>query len=107
MPVLYASSMNKMPKPLVIAGTLALLLILPVATATAASLPDPAVDHASCMGSGSSFYGTFAPRQRSFVAQFVIDQADLNGTAPGATYRWFAQENEGGAIPAPCGTRIE
>ena len=68
--------MNKMPEPFVIAVTLGLLLILPVATANADSLPDPAADHASCMGSGSSFYGTFAPRQRAFVAQFVIDQAD-------------------------------
>ena len=99
--------MLKMPKPLVVAGTLGLLLILPIATANAASLPDPAADHASCMGSGSSFYGTFAPRQRAFVAEFVIDQADLNGTTPGDTYRWFAGEKEGGAIPAPCGTRLE
>ena len=99
--------MNKMPKPFVLAGTLGLLLILPAATANAASLPDPAAGQASCMGSGSSFYGTFAPRQRAFVAQFVIDQADATGSAPGATYRSFAQEKEGGAIPAPCGTRIE
>lgn len=102
-----AVAMNKISKPFVMAGTLGLLLVLPAATANAASLPDPATDQASCMGSGSSFYGTFAPQQRAFVAQFVIDQADATGSAPGTTYSWFAQEKEGGAIPAPCGTRIE
>jgi hypothetical protein len=60
-------------------------------------------DNASCMGLGSSFYGQFAPRQRAFVADFVNE---LEG-APGAYYVLFAREKEGGAIPAPCGTRIE
>ncbi|TAL13202.1 MAG: hypothetical protein EPO00_00740 [Chloroflexota bacterium] len=99
--------MSKLLKPLVVAGTLSLLLMLAVGTASARTLPEPAADNASCMGSGSSFYGTFAPRQRAFVAEFVIDQADLDGTPPGATYRGFAGEKEGGAIAAPCGTRIE
>lgn len=59
------------------------------------------------MGSGSSFYGTFAPRQRAFVAAFVIDDAQSSAAAPGATYAVFAREKEGGSIPAPCGTRLE
>ena len=86
---------------------MALLCVVPVAGASAASIPAPAAAHASCMGSGSAFYGTFAPRQRAFVALFVIDQAAATDTAPGATYQGFAQEKEGGSIPAPCGTRIE
>ena len=62
-----------------------------------------AMDNASCMGLGSSFYGEFAPQQRAFVAFFVNE---LEG-APGEYYREFAQEKEGGTIPAPCGTRLE
>lgn len=83
------------------------LVVLAPGAALAGSLPDPAVDSASCMGSGSSFYGTFAPQQRAFVAASVIDQAEGSGGTPGAIYREFAQEKEGGSIPAPCGTRIE
>lgn len=60
-------------------------------------------DNASCMGLGSSFYGQFAPQQRAFVALFVND---LEGV-PGQYYVGFAQEKEGGTIPAPCGTRLE
>jgi hypothetical protein len=60
-------------------------------------------DNASCMGLGSSFYGQFAPEQRAFVAHFVND---LEGP-PGEYYVAFAQEKEGGTIPAPCGTRLE
>ena len=83
------------------------LVVLAPGAAIAESLPTPAVDNASCMGSGSSFYGTFAPRQRAFVAASVTDQAEGSGGTPGAIYRLFAQEKEGGSIPAPCGTRIE
>lgn len=85
----------------------ALLLAVSAPAATADTLPEPATDSASCMGSGSSFYGTFAAQQRAFVAQFVIDSAVATGTTPGSTYTVFAQEKEGGAIPAPCGTRLE
>jgi hypothetical protein len=73
----------------------------------AGAVADPGADNASCLGLGSSFYGTFAPQQRAFVAQFVVDQADAAGVTPGATYRVFAGEKEGGSIPAPCGTRLE
>lgn len=83
------------------------LVVLAPGAAIAGSLPAPAVDSASCIGSGSSFYGTFAPQQRAFVASSVIDQAKGSGSTPGAIYRVFAQEKEGGSIPAPCGTRIE
>jgi hypothetical protein len=55
------------------------------------------------MGLGSAFYGQFAPEQRAFVARYVND---LEGPA-GDYYTVFAQEKEGGAIPAPCGTRLE
>ena len=75
--------------------------------AAAGGVPEAGSDQASCLGSGSAFYGTFAPRQRAFVAEFVIDSATATGTTPGAVYVVFAQEKEGGAIPAPCGTRIE
>ena len=76
----------------------AVLLVVPAATAQ-----QQAADDASCMGLGSSFYGQFAPQQRAFVAEFV------NGVEgpSGEYYTVFAQEKEGGSIPAPCGTRIE
>jgi len=76
-------------------------------TPTTVGVADPAAETASCMGSGSAFYGTFAPQQRAFVAAFVIDSAQSAGSVPGTVYRFFAGEKEGGAIPAPCGTRIE
>ncbi len=87
--------------------TVTAVLVVPAAAASGDPLPSPAVESASCMGSGSAFYGTFAPQQRAFVARFVIDQATATGMAPGGTYKFFAQEKEGGSIPAPCGTRIE
>jgi hypothetical protein len=65
--------------------------------------PGAGGDNASCMGLGSSFYGQFAPQQRAFVALFV---QELEGV-PGQYYVRFAQEKEGGTIPAPCGTRLE
>ena len=64
-------------------------------------------ENASCMGLGASFYGQFAPQQMAFVADFVNTTALATGTPPGATYSEFGQEKEGGAIPAPCGTRLE
>ena len=71
--------------------------------AGSAAAQEQAADNASCMGLGSSFYGQFAPQQRAFVADFVNG---LEGPA-GEYYRVFAQEKEGGTIPAPCGTRLE
>jgi hypothetical protein len=56
------------------------------------------------MGLGSAFYAQFATTQRALVAQIIHD--DIS-PVPGEHYRIFAQEKEGGAIPAPCGTRIE
>ena len=99
--------MKKSSKALLVMSIMAFFSLAPAVGAGAATIPAPAVDNASCMGSGSAFYGTFAPQQRAFVAQFVIDQAAAAGTAPGATYAVFAQEKEGGSIPEPCGTRIE
>jgi hypothetical protein len=72
-------------------------------SAAVASAQEPAAETASCMGLGSAFYGQFAPQQRAFVALYVND---LEGPA-GDYYTLFAQEKEGGAIAAPCGTRLE
>ena len=72
-------------------------------SAGVAPADEPAADTASCMGLGSAFYGQFAPAQRAFVADYVNG---LEGPA-GDYYAVFAQEKEGGAIPAPCGTRLE
>jgi hypothetical protein len=68
---------------------------------------DTSTENASCMGLGSSFYGQFAPEQRAFVAEAVKSAAESQGLTAGEVYRVFAQEKEGGAIPAPCGTRLE
>jgi len=76
-------------------------------TATTVGVADPAAETASCMGSGSAFYGTFAPQQRAFVAAYVIDSTQSAELVPGDVYQVFGAEKEGGAIPAPCGTRIE
>lgn len=65
--------------------------------------PGAGDENASCMGLGSSFYGQFAPQQRALVALIVNELQDV----PGQYYLGFAQEKEGGTIPAPCGTRIE
>lgn len=74
-----------------------------LAAAGPATAQEQAAEETSCMGLGSSFYGQFAPQQRAFVADFVNG---LEGPA-GAYYTVFAQEKEGGTIPAPCGTRLE
>ena len=65
---------------------------------------DANVDHASCMGLGSSFYALFANQQRAHVAHLV---KEYFAETPGEHYRVFAQEKEGGSIPSPCGTAIE
>jgi hypothetical protein len=71
------------------------------------ALGEPSPENASCMGLGSAFYGQFAPEQRAFVSDAVNDAAGAAGLPPGSVYSTFAQEKEGGAIPAPCGTRLE
>jgi hypothetical protein len=71
------------------------------------ALADESAENASCMGLGSSFYGQFAPEQRAFVAEAVKTAAESQDLPAGDVYRVFAQEKEGGAIPAPCGTRLE
>ncbi len=73
---------------------------------TAAAAPN--ADNASCMGLGSSFYAHGAGSAgvtgaRADVAHLVKEFAP----APGQYLRGFAQEKEGGSIPAPCGARIE
>jgi len=88
-------------------ATACLIGLVSVTSASAGTIPDPAADDASCLGSGSSFYGTFAPRQRAFVAAAVISQAAGSDGVAGDIYQVFAQEKEGGSIPAPCGTRLE
>lgn len=87
------------------AATAAAVLLAAPGPASAEDFPAPegAEENASCMGLGSSFYGQFAEQQRAFVAHYVNA---LPG-APGEYYVIFAQEKEGGSIPAPCGTRIE
>ena len=86
-----------------LATSAAALVIMVAASSPAGAQTGAGEENASCMGLGSSFYGQFAPQQRAFVAMFVND---LDGT-PGEYYASFAQEKEGGAIPAPCGTRLE
>ena len=85
------------------------IVILAASLATAGSAtaqPNPV--HASCMGLGSAFYAHGAGTEgvtgvRADVAHLVKDFAPV----PGSYLRTFAQEKEGGAIPAPCGARIE
>jgi hypothetical protein len=91
--------MRRVPAGVAVVTTSALLL----AAAGPAAAQEQAAEQASCMGLGSSFYGQFAPQQRAFIADFVNG---LEGPA-GEYYTVFAQEKEGGTIPAPCGTRLE
>ena len=86
----------------VVAAT-ATLLLAAAGPASAQDSPAGAEANASCMGLGSSFYGQFAVQQRALVAHFVNERPGI----PGEYYVGFAQEKEGGSIPAPCGTRIE
>jgi len=91
--------MRFMAAAAVAAGLLAGLIIGPRTT-----LADANDDNASCMGLGSSFYAHFATQQRAHVSHLV---KEYFAETPGQHYRVFAQEKEGGAIPSPCGTRIE
>lgn len=91
--------------PLAVAAVVA-VATAPSAAAGAYTAP-PALDYASCMGLGSSFYGVFAPQQRASVAEYVIERAAALGEAPGVYIVVFATEKEGGALGAFCGTQIE
>ena len=87
--------------------TAAVVLVASLATAGAATA-EPNPSHASCMGLGSAFYAHGAGTAgvtgvRADVVHIVQDFASV----PGAYLSTFAQEKEGGAIPAPCGARIE
>ena len=84
--------------------SLVVALVFAIAPSTASGADE---ENASCMGLGASFYGQFAPQQMAFVAAFVNATAMAAGDPPGATYRFFAGEKEGGALPTPCGTRLE
>ena len=86
----------------VAAVTIALLAALLIGSGTTSA--DANGDNASCMGLGSSFYARFASQQRAHVAHLV---KEYFAETPGQHYRVFAQEKEGGAIPSPCGARIE
>ena len=81
--------------------------VLALAFPTVAGATGEMDEHASCMGLGASFYGQFAPQQMGLVVAIVNDQAMEAGLPPGGTYSFFAGEKEGGAIPTPCGTRLE
>jgi hypothetical protein len=81
-----------------------LVLISAILTAPGNASADASVDHASCMGLGSSFYARFATQQRAHVAHLV---KEYFAEVPGEYLRDFAQEKEGGSIPSPCGTAIE
>jgi len=83
---------------------LVVAVVLAIAPSTASGADE---DNASCMGLGASFYGQFAPQQMAFVVAFVNGTAMTAGVPPGATYSFFAGEKEGGALPSPCGTRLE
>lgn len=93
--------MKRRPSIAVAAGVAAL------AFASTPALAEPSAENASCMGLGSAFYGQFAPQQRAFVSDAVNAAAGAEGVPPGSVYSTFAAEKEGGAIPAPCGTRLE
>jgi hypothetical protein len=74
---------------------------------TAEAAPD--ADNASCMGLGSYWYAQGAGFEgatgvRADIAHLV---KEYFAAAPGTYLSDFAQEKEGGSIPAPCGARIE
>ena len=77
------------------------------ATGTAAAAPN--AQHASCMGLGSQFYahGAGSPGVHGVRADISHLVKEFFSPAPGQYLRNFAQEKEGGSIPAPCGSRIE
>ena len=77
------------------------------ASGTAQAAPN--ADNASCMGLGSYWYAQGAGSEgvtgvRADIAHLV---KEFFAAAPGEYLRTFAQEKEGGSIPAPCGARIE
>jgi hypothetical protein len=90
-------------RTLAASATAVALLFAAEGLAVAEGQPGAGGENASCMGLGSSFYGQFAPQQRGLVALLVNELHEV----PGPYYAVFAQEKEGGTIPAPCGTRIE
>jgi hypothetical protein len=69
----------------------------------------PNAEHASCMGLGSQFYahGAGSPGVHGVRADISHLVKEFFSSAPGQHFRLFAQEKEGGSIPAPCGSRIE
>jgi hypothetical protein len=73
---------------------------------TAEAAPD--AENASCMGLGSYWYaqgaGFDVTGVRADIAHLV---KEYFAAAPGTYLRDFAQEKQGGSIPAPCGARIE
>jgi hypothetical protein len=97
------SVMSRIVRTTVLSAAALGVLAFAAPAASADGLGDPATGTASCMGAGASFYGTFAPQQMAFVAESVVIQ---DGPA-GAVFSVFGQEKEGGAIPSPCGTRLE
>ena len=77
------------------------------AAGTAGAAPN--ADNASCMGLGSAFYAHGAGSEgvhgvRADIQHIVNDSIS---PVPGEYLKTFAQEKEGGSIPAPCGARIE
>ena len=61
------------------------------------------------MGLGSHFYahGAGSPGVHGVRADISHLVKEFFSAAPGQHFRLFAQEKEGGSIPAPCGSRIE
>lgn len=83
-------------------------LALTLAAAGPASAA-PNAANASCMGLGSNFYaqGAGSPGVHGVRADISHLVKEFFSAAPGQHFRLFAQEKEGGSIPAPCGSRIE
>jgi hypothetical protein len=89
-------------------GTLLLAAAL-FAGAAGTARAEPNAENASCMGLGSYWYAQGAGFEgvtgvRADIAHLVKESF---AAAPGTYLRGFAQEKEGGSIPAPCGARIE
>jgi hypothetical protein len=90
------------------------LAVLTVTAALFGGLPgtalgEPNADNASCMGLGSYFYAQGAGFDGVTGVRADIQHLvkEFFSPAPGEYLREFAQEKEGGSIPAPCGARIE
>jgi hypothetical protein len=73
------------------------------------ALAEPDAEHASCMGLGSYFYAQGAGFEGATGVRADISHLvkEFFSPAPGQYLMNFAQEKEGGSIPAPCGARIE